>query len=548
MAAPGDADGELHSYVPGLANRGNNCFANSTLQALAVVPPVRARLAAAAVEDGVVSRLRALLDALSETSAAALRYEEVPHGLIQGISGLGNGAQQDAHEFLQMTAEYVAAHCVGADLSAAGVDDDGEGGSSSASAARDAMLLGRAVVTGDAAMTASLLQHQRRLTQSSSPVVTGRQACALLRVRRLPCNRRWDAAVRRGTAVGAGFRSSELASSLLRSSATASGGGAGLGASVLTAATLLGGSTLLPLTKSTVTRLAAPAAAGSGSANPFSFTAVERIVCRSCAHAAAARGRARPPPRPWRGEPQTLLTLELPYGYGKPSLVSMLQGEFREGDPLDGYRCPGAEAAAAAAAGGGGGFTGQHDCRKARGLLTLPPALVVHLNRLSGGAKDGRHVAFPFVIDMAPSTALAVSAKGGSSGGASSGGIYGGLLGGRGMPPLRRGAATSPSSPQRAAAATPHAWYTLVAVVEHRGGSLGGHYVTYRRLRPPVRHVDSASPTSSPDFDAEEDVEAEAARAAWVCANDARVTPAAPMDVRSAHAYLLFYVRWGRGG
>ena len=72
--------------------------------------------------------------------------------------------------------------------------------------------------------------------------------------------------------------------------------------------------------------------------------------------------------------------------------------------------------------------------------------------------------------------------------------------------------------------------YALHAVIEHRGGSQGGHYVTYRRV-PSLVLAAAGRQTAAP---APGDPH-------WAVASDSSVRPVDAAEVRDAEAYLLVY-------
>ena len=171
-----------------------------------------------------------------------------------------------------------------------------------------------------------------------------------------------------------------------------------------------------------------------------------------------------------------------------------------------------------------GFFCGRTGCprvtaTKSACLMRAPRVLLLHVKRaLAPGRKSSVVLSFDLTLDVAPwlmrpTAAAATGARSAASGGA----------GGAGVAP-------GPSSSSA---------YLLRAVVEHRGGAMGGHYVTYRRVPAPL----------VPPSDATE-AAAAAPRPLWALASDASVSPVSAEDMlESAEAYLLVYeLLQGEGG
>jgi ubiquitin C-terminal hydrolase len=115
------------------------------------------------------------------------------------------------------------------------------------------------------------------------------------------------------------------------------------------------------------------------------------------------------------------------------------------------------------------------DARKRLLLLRPPQVLMCHLKRLQARGKLNAHVAFTEVLDMTPFCWHDPDAE-------------------------------SPLT----------ALYRLYAVVEHRGGGSGGHYVAYVRAAGP---------------------------GGWVLTSDDSVRPCTLAETLKAQAYMLWYER-----
>jgi ubiquitin C-terminal hydrolase len=125
--------------------------------------------------------------------------------------------------------------------------------------------------------------------------------------------------------------------------------------------------------------------------------------------------------------------------------------------------------------GGAKGKAKRVDARKRLLLLRPPQVLMCHLKRLQARGKLNAHVAFTEVLDMAPFCWQDPEAEA----------------------PLA-------------------ALYRLYAVVEHRGGSSGGHYVAYVRAAGP---------------------------GGWVLTSDDSVRQCTLAETLKAQAYMLWYER-----
>ena len=130
------------------------------------------------------------------------------------------------------------------------------------------------------------------------------------------------------------------------------------------------------------------------------------------------------------------------------------------------------------------------DARKRLLLLKPPATLLLHLKRLQARGKINVHVAFTETLDMTPYCWINPSDETAGTDAKSS------------------DAVTSADKQQ-----SKHL-YTLYAVVEHRGGAAGGHYVAHVRT---------------------------AGAGGWALISDETVRPSSLPEVLKAQAYMLFY-------
>ena len=532
--------------VRGLLNRGNTCFLNGTLQALAAAEPVQsfiqtviattllsresaaehAREAARrnddacnavrrifgreievpllnAIEDygdgacamavGTLSTLRAL-SWLFEDNAPTL----VPHVSLEFISGsiFCDGAQHDAHELLTHMLQTLDEELVQRAAAVAAQDVRGAARLNSLHSATH-----RNAIHGAAACTFALRAAARRWRRARDDATAPRlddamphdsetRACNDQRVLHK------DRLANRGPRVLRSRLERLVASSMLR--------------------------------------------------DPFVGCVAERIVCSACAEASrvpvsesrtvrGGRGPPRrgngqgrdahddsssdalvgaaftspPPSRPWQSVPFTMISVQpaglqsrqtnVPaYGVETLTIEACLAREFADEALPGDYRCDG-EAARPDLL---------HRCVKRRALVALPPALCIHVNRLLGeGAKVRRRVRFDLSLDVAPFMLQAADRR-------------------RPRPTVRQSGKAFPCG-CGAVCRSRDTEYELVALVEHSGGGRGGHYLTYRRIPTPVRVP----------------VEAVEAAPQWVVASDEAVRPVDVGEVLEREAYLLLYIR-----
>jgi hypothetical protein len=153
-------------------------------------------------------------------------------------------------------------------------------------------------------------------------------------------------------------------------------------------------------------------------------------------------------------------------------------------------------------------------------LLTTPPILNLHVNRLQAGYKNSEHVRFDLTLDVAPYT------------------LAGPLVPRPdGIPrgPPRRGTGATPAAAPPLPLST---LYDLMSVIVHLGGPYSGHYITYRRVPAPL------PAPGGKGGDAHGSGEDGVHVAQWVECSDTEVhTVGREEVVRDARAYMLFYVR-----
>jgi ubiquitin C-terminal hydrolase len=266
--------------------------------------------------------------------------------------------------------------------------------------------------------------------------------------------------------------------------------------------------------------------------NPLRGATAARTVCEACqtppaalralgldapgsdraAPAAAGAMPDSPPAQPpWLLESFSLLSLSITAALGgRTTLQTLLARHFAD-DPISGYACdnPTCSHIAVARLPTGRWAVAANNARKESAIARLPPVLGVHIKRSDfAGAvfaptvKAHGHVAFPFTLNMRPYTV-----EGRAVGRAGAGGAIGSV-----------GAAPP------GAAGDGYYLYDLMSVVEHQGGSLGGHYVTMRRV--PANFADG-----------------DGAACHWAYCSDSDVRPISSDEVAARQAYMLFYVR-----
>ena len=465
-----DHDQRLHTYVRGLENPKNACFANSVFQGLSAVPPFLRFVkqhGQQSSDEPLVRDLLRLLDELSESSTSSLGHLGSQHVLINCLTGLGNGAQQDAHEFMQFVQQRL-------DLSEA------DAGNS---------FWKRAALSDPRASLRLLSDYKKQHHhQQSEGAAKARPATSSLlayaRARSSPLELRWAALRNRLHQVGDAMRQS-LANDADRSSsyfaATAANDCSSSTTSML--CSLMG----VNMSGSTLRSIADMREAG----NPFSFCVGERVMCNYCHRhkwGQYAPDPARVPPQrydailgrkplpPFRGNPGNILSIE-------PSHVTLeriLCDEFGSTQLPGDYRCEGCVADSGPALDSDLIDINRFPrvCRKFRRLLTLPPALCIHINRMSfPGHKQSNFVRFNLTLDMRQFSVFHVGSakKPTAATGFSTGSETG-------MPTSSASSVAFDTLPPNS---RNRGIYTLVAVVKHLGGGVGGHYVTYRRVRPP---------------------------------------------------------------
>ena len=156
-----------------------------------------------------------------------------------------------------------------------------------------------------------------------------------------------------------------------------------------------------------------------------------------------------------------VLTLPLPAGLAPASVRSLLQA-VGAAEPLHGYACERCGSREA---------RGRPAVERRLEMVRAPQLLGLHVGRLGAGGKQRRRVALDEWLDL-----------------------------GRLLPREGRWGGQ---------------WYRLMAVIEHRGGAAGGHFVTWRR------NSDGG----------------------WVEASDAQVLQVEWRRVQACEAYMLFFER-----
>jgi hypothetical protein len=273
--------------------------------------------------------------------------------------------------------------------------------------------------------------------------------------------------------------------------------------------------------------------------NPFACVVGRRTECLACAEAPRPPPGSGPPPPPpeWALAREPIVTLAPPEpagGFGAEpaggitatSIETLLRVNFT-GSPTTGYTCdnPRCGHVAHTVDALGRRVARPYNAVRWTALLSCPPVLALHVNRLQAGWKNAAHVRFDTSLDVKPFTlgGLAGMVGGGGRGGGGGGEGAGGAAGSRGHPP--------PAAP-------PCTQYDLMAVVVHLGGAFSGHYVTHRRVPAPAPAqppTAAAAPAGSASG---------GGPAVWAECSDANVQPSGGEDaVRAANAYILFYVR-----
>lgn len=253
--------------------------------------------------------------------------------------------------------------------------------------------------------------------------------------------------------------------------------------------------------------------------NPCRGEVATRVVCDTCGDPKAAR--------PWLVDEFQCLSLEMRRpqyrshaSSADPSSSLSVEdclGYFFANQRIEGFFC------------GSGATCRRAGATKRSHLLRAPRILLLHFKRaVAPGRKSFVALRFGLELDVAPwvsPPAMGVTASH-MAGSAAGGG----------------GSSRSSRTPVAAGSTR----YRLHAVVEHLGGGLGGHYVTYRRVPSEVQ----MHPPDAPGLASHESTTSTRpsmghtgpSPARWAYASDATVNPAVAADVIDGpEAYLLAY-------
>ena len=291
--------------------------------------------------------------------------------------------------------------------------------------------------------------------------------------------------------------------------------------------------------KNTIGIIKSPLALLSSSlpTNPFLYYVARRTECLACREVPrkvsssiisknSLSSSTSPsydlPTNPWNISKETIITLAPPENYGmnsmmygssslassttiSPSIESLLRSNFTGSETSD-FICDNKECQHIAYKAGLSPFQSRirlsYNAIRWTTLLSYPPIITLHINRLQAGYKNMQHIRFNTTLDLYPYS----------------------MEGTINMLQQKTNTLSRPESTSSSISSV----YDLMAVVVHLGGPYSGHYVTHRRVPKPVSETEKEIYPSS----------------LWVECSDTVVRSSMGEDsVKDVQAYLLFYVR-----